>query len=420
MSDIYQQIWDTDQASNGLRPVLPDAVDRPADGFVVVDTVDEAGAAEDFRVLPEMNLPDRKRVTYDLCTRLFSNYALAERDPEVETSEEREEVHDFLDAVADTAPMQVAREYVESQIGTAITLQRWYTTLLEMWFRPFSMGGDPMLTGFEHVVVGEQQESKVQGYHFWYKYLLDDGFARQVDREVTFPGLQDDRILYYGSKSSDAQRRFPESVTISYRWDAPDYDRKAVRPLIKPIGGFFVGCSVEGLLALGTVRAYVGANAPSQAVINGGKYNLKLFRSVDNKHVRTFYPEFRGAAGSVPPDSDPPARPSVVVASGVRIVAALVNPPGGDHGSETVTLVNAGATPVSLSGWRLVDKNGRSTSLSGDLAPGSALTVRLDGSGVQLANKGGSIRLLDAQGRQAHTVSFSKAQASREGETILF
>ena len=34
------------------------------------------------------------------------------------------------------------------------------------------------------------------------------------------------------------QNAFPESVTISYRWDAPDYDRGALRPLVKPIGGF--------------------------------------------------------------------------------------------------------------------------------------------------------------------------------------
>ena len=36
------------------------------------------------------------------------------------------------------------------------------------------MGADPALSGFEHVVVGEQEGAKAQGYHFWYKYYLDD------------------------------------------------------------------------------------------------------------------------------------------------------------------------------------------------------------------------------------------------------
>jgi hypothetical protein len=39
---------------------------------------------------------------------------------------------------------------------------------------------------------------------------------------------------------------------------------------------------------------------------------------------------------------------------------------------------------------------------------------------LQLSNKGGEIRLVDSAGRTAHVVSYTKAQASREGETLLF
>ncbi|MCI5208488.1 MAG: hypothetical protein D3910_06775 [Candidatus Electrothrix sp. ATG2] len=218
---------------------------------------------------------------------------MPERDEEVDTPEEREEVHNLLTAIVDSAPMQVARRYVEEATHTVISKERWYTTLLELWFRRFFQGGDPALSGFEHVVVGEQEGPKAQGYHFWYKYYLDDGFAAAID-ENSVPSSKNDRIVYLRGKYSDGQENYPESVTLSYKWFAPDYERNVIRPLTKKIGGFFVGCSVEGLMALGTVRAHLGARAPKEAVINGARYNMKMFRSSNNRHIRTFYPMFLG------------------------------------------------------------------------------------------------------------------------------
>jgi hypothetical protein len=372
-------------------------------------------------VLPEVVIPESKQRTYDLCRRLFDNYALSERDEEVETPIEREEIHDLVHAMVDTAPMQVAREYIAQATGTSLTRERWYNTIMEMWFRRFSMGGDPALSGFEHVAVGEQEGPRAQGYHFWYKYYLDDGFADLTDNpDVEFPGLTDDRIVYLGSKQSAGQMQFPESVTISYKWHAPDYDRGAVRPLTKKIGGFFVGCSIEGLLALGAVRAHLGARAPKEAVINGARYNLKVYRSSNNLHVRTFYPVFLGAAES---DTGTTEETTTVpaVAGGVRIVAALINPQGHDPGSETVTLINIGPTLQNLEGWRIEDRNGKSQSLTGmSIEPGNALRVTLDPAGAQLSNKGGKISLLDDRGNAVHMVSYSKGQARSEGQTTLF
>jgi hypothetical protein len=327
--------------------------------------------------------------------------------------------------VAD-ARMQVARRYIERATGTSISAQRWYATLLELWFRRFSDGGDPDLSGFEHVFVGEQQGSVVQGYHFWYKYWLDDGLAREIDQNL-FPGLKDDRIQYLRSEASAGQNVFPHSVTIAYRWNAPDYDRKAVRPLVKKKGGFFVGCSVEGLMALGAVRAHLGAAAPKEAVIGGARYELAIYRSPDGKNIRTFYPIFRGPAPNVDgperdddPIVDDPTIPEVV-SGAVRIVAALVNPEGDDAGREAVTVVNVGRDRVALSGWKLQDKAKQSHSLGEtSLLPGHAVTVVLPPNTAQLSNQGGEIRLLDRAGKTVHAVSYSKAQASRQGETIVF
>ena len=305
MGDIYQSIWDADQRGNGVRPVFdnqPVSDALQATGYVKVNSrLTEQSPDKNLRVLPAAVIPSAKLQTYALCRELFENYALDEQAQEVETPEEREEAHDFVQAIVDTPPMLVAREYVEQRTGTTISRDRWYTTVFEMWFRRFSQGGDPALSGFEHVLVGEQEGPKVQGYHFWYKYLLDDGFASAVDDgRARFPNLADDRIRYLKSEEASGQMSFPESVTISFAWDAPDYDARAIRPLIKQVGGFFVGCSPEGLMALGTVRAHVAANAPKSAVINGARYELAVFRSPDNKNLRTFYPKFQGAAGPAP------------------------------------------------------------------------------------------------------------------------
>lgn len=419
--DIYQQIWDADQAGNGIKPILDGTPGDADHGYVSV--VSSSAGGQDIKLLSSVVIPPRKMLTYERVTRLFDNYALDEQDPELETPEERQEVHDLLDAVVDTPPMQVARAYVSEATGTAVSRDRWYAVLLEQWFRTFAQGGDPALTGFEHIFVGEQEGPKVQGYHFWYKYHLDDGLAGTIDRN-RFPGFKDDRIVYLRGMYDNGQERFPESVTISYRWDAPDYERGALRPLTKPKGGFFVGCSVEGLMAIGTVRAHLGARAPKEAVINGARYDLKLFRSADDQHIRTFYPVFLGPAGSEPqevPVLGQRGQPEPITGGPMRILAALVNPVGEDPGQETVTLINSGAETVSLEGWFLVDKMKNRFAVGNvSLAGGMATTVLLPKGSIQLSNKGGEIRLVNRDGHTAHLVSYSKAQARTEGQTIIF
>ncbi|MFM2421137.1 MAG: hypothetical protein RL385_5860 [Pseudomonadota bacterium] len=417
MSNIYQDIWDADQSESGVKPVLQGHAGNPEDGYVTVNNTGDL--TENTRVIAEVVIPPKKRGTYERVRALFDNYALDERAQEIETAEERAEVHELLDAVVDTAPMQVARSYIASATGTSISLDRWYATLLELWFRRFSQKGDRDLSGFEHVFVGEQEGAKVQGYHFWYKYYLDDGLADHIDRN-RFPGLRDDRIVYLRGKYGDGQERFPESVTISYKWDAADYDAKAVRPLTKPTGGFFVGCSVEGLMALGAVRAHRGARAPKEALINGARYDLKLYLDEANQRfIRTFYPMFLGASGDIVTPN--PAPGGQVVAGEVKILAALVNPRGDDTGKEKVTLINVGSASVQLVGWKLSDRTrGNFAIPTTELAPGVALTLALPRGSIALSNKGGEIRLEDADGKIRHLVSYSKSQARAEGQTIVF
>lgn len=422
--NIYQAIWDADQAGSGIKPVLTTDKEAPDESQGYVRVLTTAPPESTARILPEAVIPKHKRRTYDLVRVLFDNYALPEKDPEAETPQERLEIHDLLSAVVDSAPMLVARKYVEEATGTSISSQRWYSTLLELWFRQFQDGGDPALSGFEHVFVGEQEGPKVQGYHFWYKYYLDDGL--KAEGVATFHGLEDDRIVYLRGQYTDGQEAFPESVTVSYKWNAPDYDRKQVRPLTKAKGGFFVGCSVEGLMAIGTVRAHLGARAPKEAVINGARYDLKLFHSPNKLHIRTFFPVYLGPSATLtgqPDESTTNAVQEPVVPGKFRILAALVNPVGNDdQGHERVILANSGTAAAALDGYRLRDANKNELEISNALPvpAGGSLTIDLPIGSLQLSNKGGEITLLDPQRRVAHRVSYSKAQARVEGQLISF
>jgi len=126
--DIYQEIWNADQTGSGVKPILDSQDGDPEEGYVKVAAI--ATGEPDFKVLPEVRIPESKMRTYNLVQALFDHYALDEKDLEVETPQEREEVHNLLSAIVDSAPMQVARQYIEESTNTVVSVERWYATLL--------------------------------------------------------------------------------------------------------------------------------------------------------------------------------------------------------------------------------------------------------------------------------------------------
>jgi len=291
MSDIYEDIWKADQAHAGLAAVRAgtepgEALQR--NGYVTVNK--DGTASAEHRLIDEVHIPESKARSYDLARRLFNNYTLDQTKPERNFREETDEVQAFLKAVHDSPPMEVAREYCASRSGEPISRDHWWTVLERVWFEQFDDGANQDLSGFEHVVVGEQKKGKVQGYHSWYKYYLDERFRRD-DADDTETDL-----VTFLSWEGPAQESLPEIATLSYQWRAFDYEAQKFRPLTKPIGGFWIGPSIEGLMALGTVRFLPDVMAPKTTVINGLRYRLPLYRSANDRHLRTFYPELVGPA----------------------------------------------------------------------------------------------------------------------------
>jgi hypothetical protein len=104
----------------------------------------------------------------------------------------------------------------------------------------------------------------------------------------------------------------------------------------------------------------------------------------------------------------------------VRIVAALVNPAGPAPEAETVTLLNASPQAIELAGWSVLDREKRRLVLdAGSLAAGDSIRVSLRAP-VALGNRGGLISLLDPDGLKVDGVAYTKAEAEREGWSLVF
>ena len=289
---IYQRIWDADQSASGIPAIAAGEAGDPARGFVKVD--ERGGRDPQHRLLAEVHIPAHKRRTYALCKALFDNYRLDQGRPEDNRPEEAREILELLEAIADSAPMTAAREHVEAQNGGRYARDEWQELIFQIWFRQFDDGRNRDLSGFEHVAVGEQKGGKINGHHFWYKYYLDDWAAFSAEDDVDYDGSRYDGPHRDDGPLTALGRQVPEVVTLAYSWDAYDFETGQRRTLYNPIGGFWVGCSIEGLLALGTARFF--EHGRIETAINGARYQVELYRSPDGQSLRTFFPRFLGLA----------------------------------------------------------------------------------------------------------------------------
>jgi uncharacterized protein YukJ len=117
------------------------------------------------------------------------------------------------------------------------------------------------------------------------------------------------------------------------------------------------------------------------------------------------------------PGSGDPGQPQNTTP--VHISAALVNPKGDDTRKEYVLLLNTSAAAIDLQGWAIADTNkNRDTIGKLTIQAGDTYRVNLSGHGAQLSNKGGIITLLNAQGLKIDGVTYTRADASKEGNLV--
>jgi uncharacterized protein YukJ len=119
------------------------------------------------------------------------------------------------------------------------------------------------------------------------------------------------------------------------------------------------------------------------------------------------------------PAPGPAPTPAPQPADGaVRIVSAMVNPEVSPE-VETVTLLNVTDKAIDLAGWHLLDRDKNRMALSGTIAAGDTLRIRVKPPTV-LPNKGGLITLLNAGGLRVDGVSYTKEMAKLQGYSVKF
>jgi uncharacterized protein YukJ len=187
--------------------------------------------------------------------------------------------------------------------------------------------------------------------------------------------------------------------------------------------GFLPGRGIHDIhMNQGSTGQHAGTNGPNQ---DGA---LLIHFGTENRWAAIFL-AFQSQSWTTDPvtghpvtgggEDRPPVEP---LAAGVRIVAALVNPAGPEEGRETVTLLNRTDGAVDLAGWQLADRIDRRQTLGGILAPGETMRVMLGNTptGPKLTNSDSRIVLLGPDGTVSDQVAYTKADAKREGWSVVF
>lgn len=435
MTDIYEQLWaaDENRCTVSARGADGTWIDPAAD--ILLDVQRRASGKRNIDaatnpLFAKVNEAKFALPTYRGFIALLDNYVTNAREAEEESPGERAEIEAFLDAVCATKVAALARTYINEQLGETLTEKQFRASLDRLWFtlytNHFGNRSTEYASGFEHVFVGEgkydtrfgggESLGEISGYHSWVKFYLDER-AQRVD----FLGYKFD---LGGGEGPDN----PDVVTLQMLWYLSDLQGRVVAQLFKKKGGFFVGPSPECELVMGAVAFYESVYGKLRqdkraTTINGGNYQLVLFRNTTPQntrgdYIRSFYPEYHGRGDEPAVDRTNRVEiPNGGLASGaVSIVAALPNPKGEDRGNEWVRLRNNTGADIDLQGWTLADRGNRSEALGGTIPAGAELVVKLRGDGVLLGNKGGLIALHDTAGLVA-AVQYGKAN---EGEEIAF
>lgn len=412
LTNIYQQIYDADISSaSGLPAVVAGEPTSDSVGYVLVTEAEQVSSVQD--VISEVHIPASKQRSYQLAEALFDNYDLNSAIPDDITTEEAAEVDELLHYVVGSEPMVLARKYIESGSGRVMTDESWFARVKDTWFRPFRVGSSPTRSGFEHVFLGEAKQGKVGGLHWWYFYV-------NKMKDIDYKGAVYSNI--------DHGLEIPELATFTFTWNVGG------QQLYKKIGGFFVGVSVEGLMAMGMVRAADDAPAPNVVVVQGAEIELKLFKSDDRRSINTFYPVFLRAVSAVSASADngtvttalPAPRPVPVAnetaQNAIRLIGVMANPAGKDSGKESVTMMNVSVDRALLQGWSVVGPNGSALNF-GDvwLEAGEARTFLVPAKGsLQLSNKGGEAKVVDAKGKVVQSAVYSGEAARMQGGVLMW
>lgn len=189
--------------------------------------------------------------------------------------------------------------------------------------------------------------------------------------------------------------------------------------------------NTDGLHGIHDVHMNQGNHGDHEAD-NGAFHDGGLILSFAGRHVGVFL-AFQtqrvptGATGFPARNARPlsaiighPGSAAGATESAIYIAHALINPAGADPGQEVVVLANLATAPRTLDGWRLTDRNGRTTAVNVTISAGAAILIELDGTGVQLGNNGGNLVLHDNSDTMIDSVVYSNTDARPDNQFVRF
>jgi poly(U)-specific endoribonuclease len=310
--NIYQTIWESDENRFSVsRKLDANTFENPEADILLDEQIKADGRRDtDLAKYPLFKYVNQGKLQTEInlkFVKLLNNYIINFREAEDYTSEELEEINQFLDIIKETKVMKQAIEYIENDLNESLQ-QNFNEKMFDIWFKIYTNWFNNRRTdycsGFEHVFVGEGKYSanasvgnptlgEIDGYHNWIKFVLDEKTGR-----VNYLGYN------YGLNNNEGPDN-PNVVTLQMSWEHRDLNGNLIASLFKRKGGFFVGTSPECEIAMGTVAYFESvrgmfSNDDKKAIELGqGRFNLVLYRNYNQngtrgKFVRSFYPEYLG------------------------------------------------------------------------------------------------------------------------------
>jgi len=250
----------------------------------------------------------------------------------------------------------------------------------------------------------------VHGYHFWYKYYVDEN-------DPAGDNLDAGGITVLTK----------ESVTFKFK----ELDHGGI--IRKPMGGFFTGCSPEGLMALGTYAEHLkkGGQDTIVASINNSQFEMEVYYK--EGHLYTTYPMFKsgdfvyegkishephtnqphddqkpkkkkkGKNNDTPPE---PQQPQFDINANPTLIATIVSIKVDDNKSK-VTVSNKTEDLLAIEGWKLVGESGHEYHFSSGRLRGGANST-MDVNDHFFGGSGDTVYLVDHDGHVVHRVKLSE------------
>lgn len=399
VNPIFKELWELDE-NRIPHAASIDKISKTEGGFVLSTEKELLQATKDDKLFKKLVIPEKKKKSYQMITQLFDNYEPQEHIGEVLTAKEIKEINDYLDFAIPTKVMRRAQEYCGYKGKDAA----WKDWLKNIWFSFFSTNKGKDLSAFEHVFVGEESRGNiVGGYHFWYKLYHDENDG---DDEIDIQGLYDRESL-------------PESITVR---STTEVDPKHV--IVKQKGGFLIGPSGEGLMALYTAAAYAKLHNHKLDGVFGNKlFSQQVFfvAATNGKQCfRTCYSVYVGPApaDSKPSSNTPPPKPGPQeekpsVSGSVAIIGILPNPVGEDKGNEKIKLKSKSGkfTLDVVKGFQIAVNTGAAQSLKNAnfSIKNDEVTITLP-EDIVLPNTGATVRIFDKNGEVLDTERYSSSK----------